>query len=63
MVTASAIDFTCPNVPIPKRATATPKKANNFAKTLEKMLRVCYISIARLILNCVSIKTFITGRK
>ena len=34
MVTASAIDFTCPNVPIPKRATATPKKANNFAKSL-----------------------------
>lgn len=44
-------------------AVTFSKKANNFAKTLEKMLRLCYISIARLILNCVSTKTFITGRK
>ena len=44
-------------------AVTFSKKANNFAKTLEKMLRLCYISIAQLILNCVSIKTFITGRK
>lgn len=33
-------------------AVTFSKKANNFAKTLEKMLRLCYISIARLILNC-----------